>query len=133
MPIARGEFDVKLEALPAFSSDADAGIARRSIVKTFRGDIEGVSKGEMLSAMGTVAGSAGYVAIERVTASLGGRRGSFTLQHDATMTRGRPALNIIVVPDSASGELAGLSGAMTIDIRDGKHFYAFEYAFHDAS
>jgi len=72
-------------------------------------------------------GSAGYVAIEKVSGTLHGRSGNFVLQHNATMTRGKPALNIIVVPDSGTGQLAGLSGTMTISIADGKHSYRFDY------
>jgi hypothetical protein len=98
-----------------------------SIDKQFHGDLEGTSKGEMLTASGTVKGSAGYVAMERVEGKLKGRSGSFVLQHNATMNRGVPQLNIIVVPDSGTGELEGLAGQMTIKITGGKHFYDFEY------
>jgi hypothetical protein len=85
--------------------------------------------------MGTVQGSAGYVAIERVTGTLRGRSGSFALQHSSTMTRGNPLQSIIVVPDSGTGDLAGLEGSMTIVIADHdgqrKHFYKFEYSLPD--
>ena len=128
---AVGAFEVQLQALEVYNSDVAAGLARMSIDKQFRGDLDAVSKGEMLSAMGNVKGSAGYVAIERVSGTLHGRSGSFVLQHNATMTRGEPYLNIIVVPDSGSGELAGLSGTMNIIIADGKHSYEFDYTLGD--
>jgi hypothetical protein len=121
---ARGEFDVKL--VPQ-AQDEDTGLGRLSIDKTFRGDLVGKSRGEMLTAMTGVEGSAGYVAVERVTGTLGGRKGSFALQHDGLMDRGKPSLSIRVVPDSGTGELAGLAGTMTIEIKDGKHFYELEY------
>ena len=124
---AKGSFDVQLNPLKTYNDEAGANLARMSIDKHFHGDLEATSKGEMLSAMGNFKGSAGYVAIERVTGTLHGRRGSFTLQHNATMTRGEPYLNIIVVPDSATDELVGLSGKMLIIIADGKHSYEFEY------
>jgi hypothetical protein len=82
----------------------------------------------MLSAGTNVKGSAGYVAIERVSGTLRGRKGSFVLQHSGTMTRGVPQLTITVVPDSGTGQLTGLTGKMNINIVDGKHFYDFEYA-----
>jgi len=126
-----GSFDVKLQAIDPYNRDEGAGIARMAINKQFHGALTATSKGEMLSAMGNVKGSAGYVAIERVTGTLAGRTGSFTLQHNATMTRGEPYLNIIVVPDSGSGQLVGLSGSMKIEITDGKHFYAFDYVLAD--
>jgi hypothetical protein len=98
-----------------------------SIDKQFHGDLEGTSKGQMLTAGTAVEGSAGYVAIERVSGMLHGRRGTFVLQHSGTMTRGAPQLSVTVVPDSATGELVGLAGKMTITISDGKHSYDFEY------
>ncbi len=125
---AHGPFDVKLNPLDAYNKTEGSNLARMSIDKQFHGDLEATSKGEMLSAMGGVKGSAGYVAIEKVTGTLHGRSGSFILQHNATMTRGEPSLNIIVVPDSGTGELVGLTGTMNIIIADGKHSYEFEYA-----
>ena len=85
----------------------------------------------MLSALTSVKGSAGYVAIERVTGTLEHRAGSFVLMHTGTMTRGAPQLVIGVVPDSGTDQLTGLSGSMTINIVDGKHFYDFEYTLEN--
>jgi hypothetical protein len=104
-----------------------------SIDKQFHGALEATSKGEMLSIMTEVQGSAGYVAIERATGTLEGRSGSFALQHNATMARGVPQLNIIVIPDSGTGALTGLTGSMNIKIEaDGKHFYEFEYSLPES-
>lgn len=125
---ANGPFDVKLAPLPTSDSTEGSPLARMSIDKQFHGDLDATSKGEMLAAGTAVKGSAGYVAIERVTGTLHGRAGSFVLQHSATMARGTPQLSIQVVPDSGSGELTGLSGTMGITITDGKHFYEFEYS-----
>jgi len=100
----------------------------------FHGDLEGTSRGEMLSAGTATKGSAGYVAIERVSGALAGKRGTFVLQHSGTMNRGAQQLTISVVPDSGSGELAGLSGTMTIIIGPGgRHDYEFEYTLSDSS
>lgn len=130
--LAKGPFDVKLQALEPYNRDEGAALGRRSIDKRFHGDLDATSRGEMLSAGGAVQGSAGYVAIERVTGTLHGRRGSFALQHFATMTRGAPHLDIVVVPDSGSGELASLSGTMKIVIAEGgKHSYEFDYELAD--
>src|ERR1035441_9040530 len=98
-----------------------------SIDKKFSGDLEATSQGEMLAAMTAVKGSAGYVAIERVSGTLHGRNGTFVLQHSGTMTRGTPQLSITVVPDSGTGQFDGISGTMTIKIDQGKHSYEFEY------
>lgn len=99
-----------------------------SIDKQFHGDLEGTSKGQMLSAMGSVKGSAGYVAMEKVTGTLHGRGGSFVLQHSGTMNRGVPQLLVTVVPDSGTDQLAGLTGTLAIIIDSGKHSYDFEYS-----
>jgi hypothetical protein len=120
---AKGTFEVKLTP----QEGADASLGRMSIDKQFHGDLEGASKGEMLTAGTGVKGSAGYVAIEKVSGTLHGRSGTFILQHSGTMTRGTPQLVITVVPDSGTGQLAGLTGKMAIEITDGKHFYDFEY------
>jgi hypothetical protein len=68
------------------------------------------------------------VAVEKVTGTLGGRRGSFALQHSGTMDQGGQSLTITVVPGSSSGELTGLEGSMSIEIEDGQHSYRFEYS-----
>ena len=123
---ARGTFEVKL--IPqATDSTAHGTLARMSIDKRFQGDLEATSEGEMLSAGTNVKDSAGYVAIERVSGTLHGRRGTFVLQHSGTMTRGAPQLTITVVPDSGTDQLVGLAGTMTIAIADGKHSYELEY------
>ena len=124
---ARGPFEVTLSPQPLSYKTEDAMLARMSIDKQFHGDLEGTSAGEMLSAGTVTKGSAGYVAIERVSGTLAGRKGTFVLQHSATMNRGVPSLSITVVPDSGTGELAGLSGTMMIVIEDGKHSYDFDY------
>ena len=124
---AGGTFDVKITPQKAEEGVGDPTIGRMSIDKVFHGDLEGTSLGQMLAAMTDVKDSAGYVAIERVKGVLKGRGGSFALQHSGTMDRGVPGLIITVVPDSGTGQLVGLRGTMTIDIRDGKHFYGFDY------
>ena len=125
---AGGTFEVKVIPQASAGETAGASLGRMSIDKQFQGDLEATSQGEMLTAGTAVQGSAGYVAIERVSGTLHGRRGTFILQHSGTMTRGAPQLAVTVVPDSGTGELAGLSGRMTITIADGKHSYELEYA-----
>jgi len=125
---ATGTFEVKLVPLdPAFKSD-DNSIGRYSLDKQFRGALEATSKGEMLSGGGTVKGSGGYVAIERVTGTLDGRTGTFILQHNGTMQNGAFHLNVIVIPDSGTNQLTGLQGTMEIIIKDGKHSYDLTYS-----
>ncbi|HMG33859.1 MAG TPA: DUF3224 domain-containing protein [Blastocatellia bacterium] len=125
---AKGTFEVKLTPQEQDEQAGGSKIGRLTIEKQFHGDLEGASKGHMLSATTQVEGSAGYVAIERVSATLQGRKGTFVLQHHATMSRGTPDLNIAVVPDSGADGLAGITGKMTITIVEGKHFYEFDYS-----
>jgi len=123
-----GTFEVKLS--PQSSGEKDAAIGRMLIDKIFHGAIEGTSKGEMLAAMTSVKGSAGYVAIEKVSGTLDGRRGTFVLQHSGSMNRGAQQLSVTVVPDSGTEELAGLSGQLTIQIDGKEHRYEFDYSLH---
>ena len=123
-----GTFDVTLTPLD------EAGLAvinRMAIDKLFHGPLDGRSEGQMLATRTPVDGSAGYVALERVTGTLEGRRGSFTLQHSGTMNRGAATLQLTVVPDSGSDGLAGIDGRMAISIADGAHYYEFDYTFLD--
>lgn len=124
---ATGTFDVKVAPLEPYNKD-DKAIGRYSLDKQFHGDLEGSSKGEMVGfGTGAPGTSAGYVAIEKVTGKLNGRSGTFVLQHSTTMTKGKPDMNIFVVPDSGTGELAGISGKFQIVIEAGKHSYVFDY------
>jgi hypothetical protein len=126
---ATGSFDVKVTSQKPDSQVARAAnLSRLTIDKRFHGDLEGISKGEMLALQTEVKGSAGYVALERVSGKLKGRSGSFVLQHSATMNRGDPDTQITVVPDSGTGELRGLSGRMNITVLpDGAHNYEFDF------
>ena len=125
--IAKGSFTVDMS--PQGDSDTRDGVSlgRLSLRKRFEGDLEATGDGQMLTATTPAKGSAGYVAIERVTGTLSGRSGAFALQHTGTMDHGAQQLSISVVPDSGTGGLAGLSGALHIRIADGQHFYEFEY------
>lgn len=124
---ATGTFEVKLTPQAADAYADGASLARMTIDKTFAGDLQGTSKGQMVSAMGGVKGSAGYVAMERVTGTLAGRRGTFVLQHTGTMNRGAATLSVSVVPDSGAEELAGLAGTMEIKIEGKVHSYELTY------
>jgi hypothetical protein len=130
---ASGTFEVKLETQGEVDKAEGSSMGRMSIDKQFHGDLEGTSKGQMLTAMADVKGSAGYVAIERVTGTLNGRKGSFVLQHSGTLTRGAAEQMITVVPDSGTGQLAGIAGKFTVIIAEGKHSYEFEYTLPEGS
>jgi hypothetical protein len=130
---AAGTFTVRLSPLAPYNDEREAALGRLSIDKGFSGDLVATGKGEMLTAMTEVDGSAAYVAIERVSGTLHGRTGTFALQHTGIMDRGAPQLTVTVVPDSGTGELVGLSGTMAITIMDGKHFYEFEYTLGEIS
>lgn len=125
-----GKFDVALAPLELSTSGKDGvSLGRMSIDKTFHGELSATSKGEMLSAMTAVQGSAGYVAIEQVTGVLAGKKGSFVLQHYGIMNGGDKSLTLQVVPNSGSQQLVGLSGTMDITIENGEHSYSFEFEF----
>lgn len=121
---ASGEFAVTITPLPA----APGGVAQFRLDKSFKGDLAGTSQGVMMSAGDPAKGSAGYVAMEMVAATLAGRAGGFALQHNGTMAAGGQQLDIAIVPGSGSGALAGISGRMTIRIEGRVHHYSLSYA-----
>jgi hypothetical protein len=130
---AKGTFEVKVKPLSADEKVAGLTVGRLALDKQFAGDLEGTSKGEMMTAETTVEGSGGYVAIERIDGTLAGRKGTFVLLHQGTMKKGGDfKLTIVVVPDSGTGQLAGLAGTLAIIIKDGKHSYEFDYTLPDA-
>jgi Protein of unknown function (DUF3224) len=125
--LARGTFDVNIIPQPPEDKTEGLTLGRMLIEKKFQGDLEAVSKGQMLTGMTEVKGSGAYVAIERVTGTLHGRSGSLILHHLGIMERGAPRLNVNVVPDSGTRDLAGIAGTMTIIIAEGKHSYELAY------
>ena len=130
---AKGSFEVRITPLSKDEKVPGLAVGRLAFDKQFQGDFEGASKGEMMTTETSVKDSGGYVAVEQVSGKLLGRRGSFALLHQATMRQGGDLrLSIIVVPDSGTEELAGLTGTMTIIIKDGRHFYQFDYALPQA-
>ncbi len=123
-----GSFEVKLTPQPLADTESGKLLGRMSLVKEFSGGLQATSRGEMLTALTGVEGSAGYVSIERVTGTLSGKKGSFVLQHYGVTKRGEQQLQITVVPDSGTEELKGLEGKMDIKMEEAKHFYIFEYS-----
>jgi hypothetical protein len=121
---AHGTFTVKMQPLTPAPAE---GTARFSIDKQISGDLDGTSKGEMISAGDPQKGVAGYIAMEVFTGTLAGKHGSFALQHSCTMDAAGQHMNILVTPGSGTGELAGITGKFTIIIADGKHSYDMEY------
>lgn len=128
----KGEFEVSRSVQPPCDMGDGAVVGHYRIDKRFHGDLDATSVVHMLATGTDTPGSAAYVAIERVSGVLRGRTGSFFLQHNGIMARGAPTLSLTVVPDSGTGELAGISGAMAIDITEGKHYYTFDYALAGA-
>ena len=129
---ATGTFEVKVTPQPSEDKTDAPALGRMTLDKQIHGDLEATSKGQMLTAGTSVEGSAGYVAIERLSGTLRGRTGTFILQHTGTMNRGALQLSITVVPDSGTGQLTGLTGKMDIQITDGKHSYDFAYTLPDS-
>lgn len=125
---ARGTFDVKVTPQPPDDS-AGGPFSRLFLDKKFHGELSATSNGQMLAAGTGVEGSGAYVALEHVTGTLNGKKGSFILQHKGTMRKGVYELSVTVVPDSGTDELVGIKGEMKIIIEGGKHSYELEYTF----
>ena len=132
MPTITGTFDVTLTPARLADPDADKSLARLALSKTFHGPLGANSRGEMLSATTATKGSAGYVAIERVTGTLDGHAGTFVLLHTGLMDRGTPTLAVTVIPDSGTDALAGLTGTMSLTNAPTGHTYSFTYTLPEA-
>ena len=127
MPTARGLMDVNTEAEPPFLEQDGLTLNRSVVRKEFSGDMVGRSELQMLAAFTSTPGSAAYVAIEHFTGSVGGKSGSFALQHAGVMNRGDAELTVTIVPDSGAGALTGISGTLEIDNDEGRHSYVLDY------
>jgi Protein of unknown function (DUF3224) len=125
---ATGHFELIWDEDPAYDTATGAELARVTVTKTWYGDLDGSSVAQLIKAMSPISDSAGYVAVERFTGAVHGRQGTFVLQHNAIMDRGTGTLSVVVVPDTATGELTGMRGSLHIDITDGKHVYTFDYS-----
>lgn len=129
---ATGTFDVQMSPLESdFSMSAPAQFAHLRLTKTFQGDLTGTSEGQMMSVRHETEGGAGYVALEQVKAELSGRTGTFVLQHSGVMSAACAELVVQIVPDSGTGGLAGIQGNLSIDIKEGQHFYTLNYNLPD--
>ncbi len=128
MPTAKGTFDVNILPIEPYNTDASSKLGRMSLDKQYHGDLAGSSKGEMLSAMGEVQGSGAAVAVERVTGTLAGRTGSFSLYHIGVMVGGTPQYwRVNIAPDSGTDSLQGIKGELKIIIEGKAHSYELEY------
>ena len=128
---AQGTFDVKVIPQPADGPDAGP-FGRLFLDKQFHGALEAISKGQMLGAQFEPEGSGAYVAMELVSGTLDGKRGTFMLQHNGTMSNGVSTMHVTVVPNSGTGALKGISGRMTIIIEGKEHRYELEYRLGSA-
>lgn len=129
MKTATGKFEVKATPIDLTIADKRAGTMRMMFEKTFEGSLHAQSIVSMTGLMNAEMKSGGYVALEFVDGAIDEKVGSFYLQHSSTMDRGSQKQSITVVPDSGTDSLAGLTGEMTIEIKDGHHFYTFNYGF----
>jgi hypothetical protein len=125
--IVKGTFEVTMHREPPYDVHEGISLGHARIEKRFMGPLSGTSEVHMIAAMTAVAGSAGYVAIERVRGSLDGKEGTFVLQHSGHGDRGARTLSVTVVADSGTAQLRGLRGKMDIQIVEGKHFYELDF------
>lgn len=132
-PTAAGSFDISLTPLTLDQPGDDSARGRLRLDKRFHGGLDADGAGEMLTGMGAVAGSAAYVAIERISGTLDGRSGSFLVVHRGVMNRGASELRVNIVPDSGTGELSGIAGEMTLIGGGGRHDYRIDATVPDAA
>ncbi len=123
----KGSFEIQMKPAPAGEGAGRVAVGRMFIDKQYSGELTGIGQGEMLSAGNPASGSAGYVAIEHVTCTIGTLSGSFALQHAGVMHDGDSQLSISIVPGSGTGELTGIEGTLGIDMVERQHYYTLDY------
>ena len=107
---AKTTFGIKSwDEKPYSEIEGSPKLTRATVTKSYQGDIDGEGKVEYLM-MYRSAGSATFTGLERVTGSIGGRSGSFVLQHTGTFEDGVAKVTLSVVPGSGTGDLRGMKG-----------------------
>jgi hypothetical protein len=124
---ASGSFDITTTPAAPPDHQGRTAIGRMLLDKRYAGELAATGKGEMLTAVTDTHGSAAYVAIERISGTLNGKRGSFVIQHAGTMSAGGKHATINVVPDSGAGDLTGISGTLRLTLVERTHFYELDY------
>jgi hypothetical protein len=121
---AKGSFNVTIT--PQDTAD-DAPVARMLLYKEFHGDLEAIAHGEMMAAHEPLTGAGVYVAIDRVAGTLHGKGGSFLIAHRGIRNSESQELEIVIVPGSGTGQLAGITGTVGIEIVNKDHIYTVTY------
>lgn len=124
---ASGSFDITMSPASPPEHEGRTALGRMQLDKQYVGDLVATGKGQMLTAVTDTEGSAAYVAIERISGTLKGKKGSFVIQHTGTMSGGTQQLTINVVPNSGTDELAGITGTLALKMVERKHLYEFNY------
>jgi Protein of unknown function (DUF3224) len=110
-----------------YGEQAGTALGRVHITRSFRGDIEGTATAELLTATAPD-GSAAYVALDAISGKLGGREGSFVLEHHGSVSADGAVTAASIVPGSGTGQLTGLRGGGRINAdADGNHELVLEY------
>lgn len=115
-----GPFDVTGWDETTYDSPAEGpALLRATVRKHFDGVLAGDSVAELLGTGAGDGGGRGYVVCERFVGTIDGRAGTVVLQHGG-LTDGRSAETFgHVVPGSGTGELAGLTGTLTVAVEEG--------------
>ena len=118
---ATGRIDVKTYE-PETYEEVDVGpdLVEIHVTETFSGDIEGEGVVRFLQAV-REDGSASFVGVERVTGSVGGRKGTFLLQDEGTLEGSTVKGEWFVNPGSGTGDLSGLRGEGGFEAELGQH------------
>lgn len=119
MQEGKGSFDVT--AKPNAGIAGPVGVL--TLTKTYHGDLEASATGQMLGFGDPAGGAAAYMAIEQVTGTLAGHKGSFALRHSGSMADGKQEMSVTIAPGSGTGDLKGISGRLDIIVEAGVLHY----------
>jgi hypothetical protein len=106
----KGTFDIASWDEHAFDVTKGAvKMTRSKVKKILHGDVDGESTLEYLMVYSSD-GTATFVGLERVRATIAGRAGSFVVQHVGRFADGAARAELQIVSGSGSDELSGVSG-----------------------
>ncbi len=100
---------------------------------TYTGDIQGTSKLQHLMSYVGDGTTGTFIALEQISGTLGGKKGTFVLRHEGTFDKTSVSGKLSIVPGSGTDELAGLNGTGAYELEGHRETYPLNLNYDFAS